>query len=54
MSSPLKRGAKKWGIAFSGSPSERQTDGPGRGREERDSSLIGFEARHILEAERHG
>ena len=54
MSSPLKRGAKKWGIAFSGSPSERHTDGPGRSREETDTNLNGFNVRRVLEAERNG
>ncbi len=53
MSSPLKRGAKKWGIAFSGSPSEIHTDGPGRSREETDTNLNGF-VRRVLEAERNG
>jgi len=54
LSSPLKRGAKKWGIAFSGSPSERHTDGPGRSREETDKNLNGFNVRRVLEAERNG
>lgn len=54
MSSPLKRGAKKWGIAFSGSPSERHTDGPGRSREETDKTLNWFNVSRVLEAERHG
>jgi len=54
LSSPLKRGAKKWGIAFSGSPSERHTDGPERSREERITNLSGFNVSRVLEAERHG
>lgn len=54
MSSPLKRGAKKWGIVFSGSPSERHIDGPERSREETDKILNGFKVRRVLEAERHG
>lgn len=54
MSSPLKRGAKKWGIAFSGSPSERHTDGPGRSREETDKNLNGFNVSRVQEAEKHG
>jgi hypothetical protein len=53
LSSPLKRGARKWGIAFSGSPSERHTDGPGRSREETETALNGF-VRRVPEAERHG
>ncbi len=54
MSSPLKRGAKKWGIVFSGSPSETQTDGPGRSREETAASLNGLEAKQASEEERLG
>ncbi len=54
MSSPLKRGAKKCGIAFSGSPSKKLTDGPGRSREERITNLNGFGFSRVLEAERHG
>ena len=54
MSSPLKRGAKKWGIAFSGNPSERHIDGPGRSREETYKTLNGFNVSRVLEAERHG
>ncbi len=54
MSSPLKRGAKKWGIAFSGSPSERHTDGPGRSCEETDTTLNGLDVRRVLEVENHG
>ena len=54
MSSPLKRGARKWGIAFLGSPSEKKTNGPVGGREEIDISLIGFETIRVPEAERHG
>ena len=53
MSSPLKRGAKKWGIAFSGSPSETQIDGPGRSHEETITSLVGFD-RRISEEDRNG
>jgi len=54
LSSPLKRGAKKWGIVFSGNPSERHIDGPGRSREETYKTLNGFKVRRVLEAERHG
>ena len=53
MSSPLKRGAKKWGIAFLSSPSETHIDGPGRFHEETDTSLNGF-VRRISEAGRNG
>jgi hypothetical protein len=52
LSSPLKRGARKWGIAFSGSPSETQTNGPGRSIEEKMTS--GFNFSRFMEAERHG
>jgi len=53
LSSPLKRGAKKWGIAFSGSPSETHIDGPGRSHEETDTSLNGF-VKRISEEDRNG
>jgi hypothetical protein len=54
LSSPQKRGAKKWGIAFSDSPSERHIKGPGRSREETDTNLNGFNVSRVLEAERNG
>jgi len=54
LSSPLKRGAKKWGIAFSGSPSETQTNGPGRSIEEKMTNPSGFKFSRVMEAKRHG
>jgi hypothetical protein len=54
LSSPLKRGARKWGIAFSGSPSETQIYGPGRSIEEKLTRPSGFNFSRVLEAERHG
>jgi len=52
LSSPLKRGVKKWGIAFSGNPSETHIDGPGRSHEEAITNMIGF-VRRISEADGH-
>jgi len=54
LSSPLKRGAKKWGIVFSGSPSETQTDGPGRSIEEKRTRPSGFNFSRVMEAVRRG
>jgi len=54
LSSPLKRGAKKWGIAFSGSPNETQTEGSERSIVETNIGSSGFNFSRVLEEDRHG